>query len=469
MIKLELHRINFFQVSLSLGVIVLVCALMITPYYKLSLLVAPLLLMAALSMYRRQQINLIFYIIIFLIPFGEYRKIGGVNLPWVLAVAVLAVAAIDVVMGKLRLGDLSARLWFYLIPMLLVNFISTALSPYKETSIDAMKNWLAAYFFIGLMLLLMNSRGVFKNLPGWIIASVTLSAFLAVIGTYLGLWSEWFTKEDRGTGGAPDPNNLSLMIIFAIPMIMHYLLHAKSVLMRVGMSSLLFINIMGIFSTNSRSGMLVAGLVAMIMLFVNSKKIKARYVGLIIPVISLAVIALPIVMPQKALERLMTITATHQDRSMLRRSSYLDVGMRAYIQRPVIGYGPFTFQHLFAESREARLYQRGDATLLRQAHNTYLEILVGSGTLGMILFLGVIIQAHVNFFQAKKLLLRVQMVEYYDLVTSFQVSFSGLLVYLAVFSDPYHKDLLIMLPLSELVFRYARNFNLTSGARIESG
>jgi len=435
---------------------------MATPYYKLALLVAPSLLLSVLFIFKRQEINLFFYIIIFLIPFGEYRKVGGINLPWILAFLVLMLAVLDIVMGKISLSNLKAKIWYYLLPMLMVNFIATVLSPFQETAIDAMKNWVAAYFFIALMLLLINERGVFKYLPAWIIASVSLGSILAVVAVYFGIWTDSFSKEGRGTGGAPDPNNMCLMIIFALPMIVHYLIYAKTKLIRVTMFFLMLVNLMGIFSTNSRSGMLVAILVLGVMLIVGHWVVKAKSLKVIIPILLSSVLISPFVVPEKALNRLMTLTAVHKDTSVERRSSYLDVGVRAYLKQPIIGYGPFTFQHLFAESREARKFQRNEGTLLRQAHNTYLEILVGSGTLGFMLFLGVFIQAHLNFFKAKQLLLSVNMIEYRDLLNSFQISFIGLSIYLLVFSDPYHKDLLIMLPLSELALRYARNFILTS-------
>ncbi len=444
--------------------------LFLTPYYKFSFFVAPLLLLSVIFLSKRQEINIFFYIIIFLIPFGAYRKIGPLNIPWLLAIVVLGQVFFDVLMRQRGLSELKAKIWYYLLPLLFVNLISTGLSPFKETALDAMKNWVAAYFFIGLMLLLITRRGVFKDLPAWIIASVSLGSTLAVMGVYLNIGAEWFTVEERGTGGAPDPNNMCLMIIFTIPIILHYLINVKliKIKIKIGMALLLLINFMAIFSTNSRGGMLVAALVMLLMFINHAKGLRARYMGIVIPVFLLALLALPIIMPQKALDRLLTVSAINQDKSLQRRESYLYVGMRGYMERPVIGYGPFTFQHIFARSREAMRFQREDKTLLRQAHNTYMEILVGSGTLGMVLFLGVITQAQINLFKAKKLLREIKMIEYSQLIMSFQLSFFGLLLYLFIFSDPYHKFLLIMLSLSELTLRYAREFKSISNASLNS-
>jgi len=454
---------NNIQNGLIISLVMLpTIGLFLTPYYKFSLFVAPFLLISVIFLSKRQEINIFFYIIIFLIPFGAYRKIGPLNIPWLLAMVVLGQVFFDVLMQQRGLSELKAKIWYYLLPMLFVNAISTGLSPFKETALDAMKNWVAAYVFIGLMLLLITPRGVFKDLPVWIITSVSLGSTLAVMGVYLNIGAEWFTMEERGTGGAPDPNNMCLMIIFTIPIILHYLIDIKSIKIKMGMGLLLLINFMAVFSTNSRGGMLVAALVMLLMFVSNMKGLRARYMGILIPVFLLGLLALPVVMPQKALDRLLTVAAVNQDRSMQRRESYLYVGMRGYMERPIIGYGPFTFQHIFARSREAKHFQRGENTLLRQAHNTYLEILVGSGTLGIILFLGVIAQAQINFFKAKKLLREIKMIEYSQLIMSFQLSFLGLLLYLLIFSDPYHKFLLIMLPLSELALRYAREFKSIS-------
>lgn len=456
-------NINFQSTLILLLVVLPILVLFLTPYYTASILVSPVILVAIILTSRRDNINIFFYMIIFLIPFGEYRKIGPLNIPWLLAIVVLGQVFADLLMRKKGIGQLKAKIWYYLLPMFFFNILSTGLSPYKETALDALKNWVAAYLFISLMLILVTRRGVFRDLPVWIVASISLGSLLAVMGVYLDIGAEFFTKEERGTGGAPDPNNMCLMVIFAIPMVVHYLMNAKTALGRIGMLFLLMINFFAIVSTNSRGGMLVAALVMLLMFGNHARKLKARYIGIVLPIFFLALLALPILVPQKALDRLSTITATNQDKSLQRRASYLDVGLRGYMERPVLGHGPFTFQHLFAKSREARFFQRKEQTLLRQAHNTYLEVLVGSGTIGLLLFLGVIIQSQLNFFKAKKLLVNLKMIEYSQLVSSFQLSFFGLLLYFFVYSEPYHKCMLIMLPLSELALRYAREFKLTPG------
>ena len=455
------NNINLQSILIALVVILPSVGLFLTPYYSASLLVAPLLLIAVIFLSKRSEINIFFYIIIFLIPFGEYRKIGSINIPWVLAIIVLGMLFLDVLIRKRGISELKAKLWYFLLPMLFINLVSTGLSPFQETALDAMKDWIAAYLFIALMLLVITKKGVFHYLPICIIASVSLGSAFAVMAVYLDIGAEWFTKEERGTGGAPDPNNMCLMIIFTMPLVLHYLIIAKSKRMRLTLFILLLINVMGIFSTNSRSGMLVTALVALLMLISYVKDLKARFMGLFIPIFFLGILALPVVAPQKAIDRLMTITVTNKDKSLQRRGSYLTVGLRAFVERPILGFGPFTFQHLFARSIEAKRFQRGEKTMLRQAHNTYLEILVGSGLLGIVLFISVILYAQLSFFKAKKLLLEVKIVEYNRLITSYQLSFFGLLLYIFVYSDPYHKFLLIMLPLSELVLRYARELNLS--------
>ncbi len=458
-------KINLNTIIVMMVVVLPVMALMTTPYFKLSILIPILVVIGVISLAKRQDINVFFYIIIFLIPFGEYRKIGPLNIPWLLAMLVLAVAALDIVQGKLSIKALKGKIWYYLFPMLFVNLIATGLSPYPETAIDAMKNWLAAYLFIALMLLLITERGVFKDLPFWIVVSVSLGSALSVMGVYLGIGYDLFTDEGRGQGGAPDPNNMCMMIIFVIPLVVHYLLYAETFIARIGATFLLLLNLLAVLSTDSRSGMLVAALIFGLLIIIHIARIKARYIRLILPVILIGLLALPMVIPQKTLIRMQTLTASYQDKSVQRRGAYIDVGIRAFMEQPIIGYGPFTFQHIFAESRESRKFKREGVRgeELRQAHNTYLEMLVGSGILGLGLFLGVILQAQLNLHRARKGLAKINSAEYSHLILSFQVAFLGALIYLAVFSDPYHKFLLVMLPLSELALRYTHrlqaNFN----------
>ncbi|MCK5667144.1 MAG: hypothetical protein KAI17_26840, partial [Thiotrichaceae bacterium] len=134
------NKINLNTIIVMVVVVLPVMALMTTPYFKLSILIPILVVIGVISLAKRQDINVFFYIIIFLIPFGEYRKIGPLNIPWLLAMLVLAVAALDIVQGKLSIKALKGKIWYYLFPMLFVNLIATGLSPYPETAIDAMKN-----------------------------------------------------------------------------------------------------------------------------------------------------------------------------------------------------------------------------------------------------------------------------------------------------------------------------------------
>ena len=81
-------RMNFQSTLILLLVIFPTLILFLTPYYVAALLVSPLILIAIVLSSNRNDINVFFYMIIFLIPFGEYRKIGPLNIPWLLALAV---------------------------------------------------------------------------------------------------------------------------------------------------------------------------------------------------------------------------------------------------------------------------------------------------------------------------------------------------------------------------------------------
>lgn len=468
-VGIEVDNIKIIPSLLVLLIVVPVIELMMTKYWFYSILIAPMLV-AAIIMFRYKALGI--YLLIIQIPFGAYRKIaiGGssINLAWMIAgISILAVA-IEIIANEKSLSILKAKLWWLLIPMLFVNTLSTIFSPYPETAQTELFEWIAAYIFIALILIRITPKGLFNTVPFWIVISMSLGSLCAVLGVYFNIGAEYFTQEGRGVGGAPDPNNFCLMIVFTIPLVLYFFIHAESPRKRMMYLGLLLLNLMGVVSTNSRSGVIVAAVVILITMMANHRKITAKIVKLIIPIGLAVVLVVPLVLPETLIDRMLTLTETYGDTSLNRRASYVNVAFDAYFKSPVIGTGPFTFQNIYEKSREARRWQRGQGAaktaLQRQAHNTYLEILVGSGTIGTIFFLGIIGVSYLNFSKARRMLTENNLYRQADLMTSYQLSFISLLLFFTFFSDITHKYFLLAIPLAELAVRFSGQIIKNSNA-----
>ena len=90
------------------------------------------------------------------------------------------------------------------------------------------------------------------------------------------------------------------------------------------------------------------------------------------------------VTPPSYWERQVSLTKW-QDSSIGRRQAYLIVGWQSFKEHPFLGSGTGTFRDLYSKSNYARVFAKEGSTTRRFAHNTYVEVLVGSGILGFLI------------------------------------------------------------------------------------
>ena len=158
--------------------------------------------------------------------------------------------------------------------------------------------------------------------------------------------------------------------------------------------------------------------------------------------------------PEAYVERQKSVTlGTQADKSIMRRASYIPVALNSFKENPALGTGPLTFKNVWVNSIMARRFKMEE----RSCHNTYLEVLVGSGILGLIAFLVLLWRAFFNFSHAKKIFWDMGDVEMASLVGAYRLSFISVLIYFFVKSGLQHKFFLLALPLSEVALRLARD------------
>jgi O-antigen ligase len=446
-----------FEFALIAGLIATTVALLASPYTALALLPGPVVL-AALFLLRYPPIAL--YGIVFLIPFGAFRKLGGVNLPWMLAAFLLAVLAIQLAMSRTLPRQWRSSMWLLLLAYLGVNVISAELSDYPETARYEIFLIIAAYIFILLTMTFLNRDGFRHSLPRVIAWSISIGSLLSIAGYYLGF--EVFTETTHGgprerfIGGAIDPNNQAIMILFALPLIVHLALHAENRRERLIMKGLGLLNVFGLMLTLSRSGFLMCIIMALALVFHYRRLFPPRRLGAVIAGAALVSTVLFAAVPSSFFQRQESLAAW-EDRSLLRRTSYLGVAWEAFLDHPILGSGPGTFVNIYGASEVTRLFTSKEARRQRRAHNTYLEILVGSGLVGIALYMSILLKAHNNLRDAEKSFAANGDQTTADLVACYRIGYVVLLVFLLMLSDMYHKYMLLSFALSQLALYFARS------------
>jgi O-antigen ligase len=151
----------------------------------------------------------------------------------------------------------------------------------------------------------------------------------------------------------------------------------------------------------SRSMLIVFALLMVILFFDNIRRFRIKYTGFM-AVLTAAIVFYGIAkVPETTIwERLSTLTSPQTDTSLLRRSSYLLAAKDAIGKNPFIGAGPGTFPLIYQQSSYASAFAESAFDYARSAHNTYLEVAVGTGGTGRVLFFGLLFSAFAALYRA---------------------------------------------------------------------
>jgi O-antigen ligase len=109
------------------------------------------------------------------------------------------------------------------------------------------------------------------------------------------------------------------------------------------------------------------------------------------PLILLAILALliaAVLLSPSLFSRLAALADWGSDPTLFRRTTYLAIGFDLFMQSPIWGIGPGNYPVYFVGD-EYR-FMPGRTPIMRELHNTYLDVAVELGTIGLLLFLALL-------------------------------------------------------------------------------
>ena len=465
---------------------------------------APGLVLLGLALFGRYP-HLGFFTIVFLFPFGAYR--GKIH--WVIGAALLAIACLHYLPRKKWPRQLRSNLWPWFGAFIAVNLASACLSPYPQAAFENLALVIAGGLFVALGLLFLSPHDLRRVLPLVIVVSITLGSLLAVAGYVfdISLFAQDIEGFKRGVGATVSPNSLALFIVSVIPFLFYYLLKARRLPLYLLCVLAIVINLAGIVTSYSRGGFWIMLLIAVASLVEFRDQWRVRHAGTLGLCIGLYLLLTVVLVPgspvnQGAEEK--NLAAADQlkrkpgsaaekrpsediarywkrqqslsdstDFSISRRRNYLLVGWEAFLRRPVLGFGPTTFKYLYEESPRGqellrRRERKNQKVAARVAHNTYLEVLVGSGATGLLFFLGLVGTALWNFARAKREVLLKGDLDTALLVAAYRLSFLSMLVYFGIQSMVNHKPFLLLLAASQAALAISRGESVDRSAALTS-
>lgn len=431
---------------------------------------APVLLAIFLFLFSRYPVAG-YALIVFMVPFDSIRGASEgmkfLSISKFVGIWLLIVILIQFVIVRSGKIDVTSKLWPYFGVFFVISLLSALMSDFKITAMDNLRQLITAFSFYFLTLAIVTPNALSSWLPRLLIASITLNSLLSVVGFVFKipfLYMDIKTMA-RATGFTNDPNFFSSMVLFGLPLIVAWGINAPTKKERFLMLLLFFLNIFAVVLSYSRAAFVVFLVMAVLLIIQYAKKMNARAIGFAVAVFVLAGIVFVAVLPGKYLEHQKTVVST-QDPSIGRRVSYLYVAWDILLKHPLLGVGPGAFRDVFAESEYALEFAQGredEKVMRRFAHNSYLEILSGTGPLGFAVFLAIVFKASKNFGIAAVQLKRLNLGKLAELVIAYRISHATIMIYFLFVSNVYHKYLWIPLALSEVALRLARSQDTDAG------
>lgn len=374
----------------------------------------------------------------------------------------LAVIGLRALLGDRFEGRWRTRMWGLLGVFLVACVLSSLYSRWSGLSFSAMKEVLTTFSFFGFTLLFVRPRDLSTTLPAVLVASSTLSSLLAVGGMLLDMdafivSSGSAAAEARAVGGENDPNFFAAMVLVCVPLLVHYIISARRPLIRYGAAALLLLNSLALVLTYSRSVFIMFAMVMAMLALEHVRRLRPRDVGILVLALAIGGGVLAVRMADSDIwARLKTLSTPQTDPSLMRRWSYLDVGLKSFLENPVLGSGLSTFPLVYADSHYAAAFALNENDYERAAHNSYLEILVGTGLAGFIPYMAAVAGSLWLLFRTS-LRLRSGGVLDPSLVRSYAYAFISLLSAFMFLSWPFHKYIWLFVGISVIAARAAES------------
>jgi O-antigen ligase len=242
--------------------------------------------------------------------------------------------------------------------------------------LDEFGFWHVYLLFVVISVLLIPSAGEIKrHVWGMMVGSMVV----VIYGIYsVPAWGGYIHSGRAGAYGMyENHNDYSFIIIQLFPFLFMYRRAEKSKFKRLLLGLSMLACMAGMFMSLSRGGMISLMLEIFLCILIG---MEGRKRLLLIPIMAvLAVGAISYQYAKRAQNQGDSYTAQEAETG---RFDLWKAGFKAYIHNPVFGVGSRRFYEYSAHDYELGHDLRG-----KVSHNTYVEVLAGTGTLGIVSFL----------------------------------------------------------------------------------
>lgn len=473
MIDVRTLRYGPFQLLLAIGAIGSSLALLASPYARWSFLPG-LAIAALLALSTRPRLG--YYLFIFLIPFEFLTRLSETHrlfsVPKALGAWIALVVLLTLLLERGRASTLRSGLWLPIGLFLAVNVCAAALSPFGAVAADHLRKLLVAVTVFGLTLFFVDRRGFRDTLPmvliGSILANYTLFVLEFVFDVSIGWGSEPIFPKGVGQPAYALPTGYSAYFVLLLPLVAYRFFQARTVTRRVSWLAVAGVSVGAIVYLGSRAAALTFLLTVALLFAQYLELFRPRFLGLLAGLAMLGAAAVIVLTPAAYWTRQKGVVEYETDPSVSRRVSYLQAAWESFRERPLLGAGPGTYSQLYARSLQGAQFGNPESDFRRDAHNTYVEVLIGSGIAGLACFVALVARALANFRGAVRRFKEAGDRADELLTRAYLIVLVATLVFLLFISNLYMKYFWILFALSELAARFSRRRAPEAGLAVDA-
>jgi O-antigen ligase len=329
--------------------------------------------------------------VIFVIPFEDFNQpaaLGPFSIAKIIGVAAIAAYAVHYFISGEERKLVNAPQNIYVFLLLAAVVVSDLVAIDPEYAIDKTFKLVRVMAFYFLVINVIRTRASLHRVF-WVLIITGL------ISASYGLYEYYFTPEVlddlRITGTYDDPLGLAYAMAALLPIVWYLFKYNTQPIVRILLAFAGLVFLYSLILTGARSGILIA-IVVMILI-----ALREKHAVLYIAIVSLLIAIGLLIMPVSVQTRLGLITGVDTSAeasagaSTERRATYTPYAIQLFLENPLIGSGLGGFAQRYSQS-EFR-FLRGEEDVRRVAHNMYLEFAVGTGLLGLIPFIMLLVSA----------------------------------------------------------------------------
>ena len=357
------------------------------PEYMSMAAMLPVVVIGGLVMIVRPELALI--ITVAYIPFesDQFNPIplpGGLSISKVLGFLLLGVFFFNILLRRRRFRVLDDSQDMGVVMLAGAMLLSGVSSEFPAKTFNSVERMIRMFAFYMAVKNLANTPNIIRALMWTFVLATTYASGWGINEFYA---NRLVRDHDIRAGGVyMDANDYAALTVVAIVVTLHLLIITKRIALKAVLAFCLGVGFYGLILSGSRGGLLAVALVMAIFIWRHPKRNQMAIIA-----ITAAIISFPL-WPDSIKTRLLgaddvlseSVYTQTTEHSTERRASYIVFGTGVISEYPLLGAGYRTFSLLYPRSEFAQFDNPlNDTQRFRLAHNTYLELAVGIGFVGL--------------------------------------------------------------------------------------